>query len=100
LAKRLERSLFAEGFEAILVDASEGTLLSAKDSWNVLFATGFAVIYANPSLEAEERAELEAVAGGRYFDLDALNLPADDADAAQQVLLLAESLRIAPERQE
>jgi hypothetical protein len=40
------------------------------------------------------------VAGSRYFDLDTLNLAAEDADAARQVLLLAESLRIANEKQE
>jgi len=99
LAKRLERALFDERFEAIIVDAKATSLLSPKDSWSVLYAAGFAVIYANPFLEAEERAELEALAGGRYFDLDSLDLPADDADAAQRVLALAESLRIANERQ-
>jgi sulfate adenylyltransferase large subunit len=99
LAKRLERSLFEAGFEAIVVDAKARSLLSAKDSWSILYASGFAVIYANAFLEAEERAELEALAGGRYFDLDSLDLPADDADAAQRVLALAESLRIANERQ-
>jgi hypothetical protein len=99
LAKQLERSLFDERFEAIVVDAKAPSFLSAKDSWKILYATGFVVIYANPSLEAEERAELEAVAGGRYFDLDSLDLPADDAEAAQTVLLLAESLRIANESQ-
>jgi sulfate adenylyltransferase subunit 1 len=94
LAKQLERSLFDQGFEAIVVDANATSLLSAKDSWSVLYATGFVVIYANPSLEAEERVGLETVAGSRYFDLDSLNLSAEDAYAVQQVLLLAESLRI------
>jgi bifunctional enzyme CysN/CysC/sulfate adenylyltransferase subunit 1 len=97
LVKRLERSLFDEGFEAIVVDASEDPLLAARDFWSALYAAGFMVVYANPSLGLGERAELEAVAGSRYFDLDALNLPADDPDAAQQVLVLAESLRIANE---
>jgi hypothetical protein len=100
LVKRLERSLFDEGFEVIVVDASDGPALSARGSWSVLYAAGFAVIYADPSLEPEERVDLEAVAVGRYFDLDALNLPADDIDAAQHVLTLAESLRIANEEQE
>ncbi|HEV8493391.1 MAG TPA: sulfate adenylyltransferase subunit CysN [Candidatus Angelobacter sp.] len=100
LAKRLERALFDEGFEAIVVNANEGPLLAARDFWSALYAAGFMVIYANPSLGPEERAELEAGADGRYFDLDALSLPADDADAAQQVLALAEPLRIANERQE
>ena len=93
LAKRLERSLFQAGLEAIVVDARETSLLSARDSWALLYATGFVVIYANPSLDAEERVELETVAGNRYFDLDQLNLAAEDADATRQVLRLAESLR-------
>jgi len=95
LAKRLERALFDEGFEAIVVDASEGPLLA--DSWSVLYAAGFMVIYATPSLRTEEQVQLKAVAGQHYFDLDALSLPADDADAAQQALALAKSLRIANE---
>jgi sulfate adenylyltransferase subunit 1 len=94
VAKQLERSLFDQGFEAIVVDANATSLLSAKDSWSVLYATGFVVIYANSSLEAEERVGLEALVGSRYFDLDSLDLPADDADAVRQVLFLAESLRI------
>jgi hypothetical protein len=100
LVKRFERALFDEGFEAIVVDASEDPLLAAKDSWSVLYAAGFVLIYATPSVRIEEQIKLKAVAGPRYFDLDALNLPADDTDAAQHVLALAESLRIANEEQE
>ena len=100
LAKRLERALFDEGFEAIVVDADKTSLLSARDQWAILYATGFVVIYVNPSLQPEEQAELKTAAGSGYFDLDALNLPADHADAAEQVLSLAESLRIANEREE
>jgi hypothetical protein len=58
------------------------------------------VIYATPSLRIEKGMQLKAAAGPRYFDLDALNLPADDIDAAQHVLAVAESLRIANEEQE
>jgi sulfate adenylyltransferase subunit 1 len=89
LVKRLERSLFDEGFEAIVVN---GALNGAKDSLSVLYAAGFVVIYANPSLDIEEQMQLKALAGQRYFDLGSLNLPADDADAAQEVLVLAGSL--------
>jgi sulfate adenylyltransferase subunit 1 len=99
LAKQLERSLFEGGFEAIVVDANATSLLPAKNSWSVMYATGFVVIYANPSLEAEERVELKTLAGSRYFDLDTLDLATEDANAVQQVLLLAESLRIANEKQ-
>jgi bifunctional enzyme CysN/CysC/sulfate adenylyltransferase subunit 1 len=100
LAKRLERPLFEAGFEATVVDASEVSPLSARDSWAILYAAGSVVIYAKPFLEPEERVELEAAAGGRYFDLDTLNLAAEGTDAAQQVLVLAESLRIANEKQD
>jgi hypothetical protein len=100
LAKRLERSLFDKGFEAIVVDTSKGPFLAAEDFWSALYAAGFMVMYANASLGIEEQRELKAVAGPHYFDLDALNLPANDANAAQQVLVLAESLRIANGRQE
>jgi sulfate adenylyltransferase subunit 1 (EFTu-like GTPase family) len=99
LARQLERSLFEAGLEAIVVDASKASFLSARDSLAILYATGFVVIYANPSVDREERLELEAVAGSRYFDLDTLTLATEDADAVRQVLLLAESLRTSNERQ-
>src|SRR6478736_9592722 len=43
LAKRLERALFDEKFEAIVVDAKTTSFLSAKDSSSLLYATGFVV---------------------------------------------------------
>src|SRR4029077_788091 len=73
LAKRLERALFEEGFEAIVVDAGTASFLSARNSWAILYATGFVVIYVNPSLEPEERAELKTAAGDGYVDLDTLD---------------------------
>ena len=88
-----------KGLKPLLWMRTKPLFFLPEIQWAILYATGFVVIYANPSLESEERAELKTVAGSGYFDLDALNLPADDADAAQQVLLLAESLRIANERQ-
>ncbi|HEY2362120.1 MAG TPA: sulfate adenylyltransferase subunit CysN [Candidatus Angelobacter sp.] len=97
LAKRLERALFEKGFEAIVVNADKTSLLSARDQWAILYATGFVVIYINPSLGPEERAEMKTVAGSGHFDLDTLELA---AEAVQQVLPLAESLRIANKRQE
>jgi hypothetical protein len=100
LARRLERTLFEKGFEAIVVDADKASLLSARDQWAILYATGFLVIYVNPSLEPEERAEMKTVAGSGHFDLDTLELAAEDSQAVQQVLSLAETLRIANERQE
>jgi sulfate adenylyltransferase large subunit len=97
LARQLERALFEKGFEAIVIDASKTSLLSAKDQWAILYATGFVVIYVNHSLEPEERAELKTVAGSGHFDLDTLQLAAEDGRAVEQVLSLAEALRIVNE---
>ena len=97
LARQLERALFEKGFEAIVIDASKTSLLSAKDQWAILYATGFVVIYVNHSLEPEERAELKTVAGSGHFDLDTLELAAEDGRAVEQVLSLAEALRIVNE---
>ncbi len=91
---RLERVLFDAGFEAIVVDAAKPSLLPAKDSWAILYATGFVVIYSNPSLEQEERADLKTVAGERYFDLGALDLAVEDPGAVEQIVSLADTLRI------
>ena len=97
LARQLERALFEKGFEAIVIDASKTSLLSARDQWAILYATGFVVIYVNHSLEPEERAELKTVAGSGHFDLDTLELAAEDGRAVEQVLSLAEALRIVNE---
>jgi hypothetical protein len=95
LARPLERALFERGFEAIVVDAAKPSLLSARDSWAILYATGFVVIYSNPSLEQIERSDLETVAGDRYFDLEDLNVTAEGGDAVRQIVSWAETLRIA-----
>jgi hypothetical protein len=93
LTTRIERALFEAGFEVIVVDATKPSLLSAKDSWAILYATGFVVIYSNPSLEAEEQVDLKTVAGNRYFNLGALDLATED-DAVRHIVSLADTLRM------
>ncbi len=99
LATRLERELFEAGFKAIVVDATDPSLLSVKDSWAILYATGFVVIYSSSSLKQEERDDLRTVAGERYFDLGALDLATEDADAIRKIVSLADTLRIAGENE-
>jgi hypothetical protein len=90
----LERALFEQGFEVMVVDGKKASFISARTAWATLHAAGFVVIYENPSLGTEERLELRTAAGDHYFDLAQLNLAAGDPEAVQQVLYLAESLRI------
>ncbi len=96
LSSRLERALFNEGFEAMLVEENSSDPL-AKTTWAALHAAGFVVIYHNPSLEPDEASRLQAAAGEHFFDLAELDLPAGDAQAVEYILTLAASLRISHE---
>jgi sulfate adenylyltransferase subunit 1 len=96
LAKKLERALFDEGFEVVLVVEENTPFFSMKAAWSALHAAGFVVLYHNPSLGTEERLELRATAGERFFDFAELNFPAGDGEAIEQILTLAASLRISP----
>ncbi|MGA7622656.1 MAG: sulfate adenylyltransferase subunit CysN [Candidatus Acidiferrales bacterium] len=94
LAPRIERALFAIGFEVIVTHESEAPFASVKAAWAALYAAGFVVIYQNSRLGLEERLELKAAAGDRFFDLSEMNLPVGDAEALEHVLTLAKSFRI------
>jgi sulfate adenylyltransferase large subunit len=96
LCKQLERALFDEGFEVMLVEENPSDLVT-EPSWAALHAAGFVVIYHNPSLDPDGRLRLKAAAGDHFFDLAELDLLARDADAVEHVLTLAASLRIPPE---
>ena len=97
LAKRIERALFEGGFEVIVVGEETGSLVSAKTAWSTLHVAGFVVVYQNPSLGSEERCQLRAAAGDRFFDLAELKLPSDDAEALEHILAFAKTLRFQAE---
>jgi sulfate adenylyltransferase subunit 1 len=94
LTVRIERKLFEEGFEVIVVGGETGASVSPRAAWSALHAAGFVVIYQNLSLGSQERLELKAVVGDRFFDLSELKLPAGDAEALESILTLTETLRL------
>jgi hypothetical protein len=96
-ARRIERALFDDGFEVIVAGEETGSLASAKTAWSTLHAAGFVVIYQNSSLGVEERLELKATAGDRFFDLAELKLISGEADALERILAFARTLRIRAE---
>jgi hypothetical protein len=55
------------------------------------------VVYQNPSLGSEERLELKAVAGGRFFELAGLKPRSGDNDALEHILAFARTLRFRAE---
>ncbi|HEY4776353.1 MAG TPA: sulfate adenylyltransferase subunit CysN [Candidatus Acidoferrales bacterium] len=97
LARRIERALFDDGFEVMVVGEETSSLASAKTAWFTWRAAGFVVIYQSSSLGAEERLELKTAAGDRFFDLADLQLVSGDADALERVLAFARTLRIRAE---
>jgi sulfate adenylyltransferase large subunit len=97
LARRIEHALFEMGFEVMVIDDTEAPFASARTAWAALHAAGLVVVYHNPKLGSEERAELRAAAGDRFFDLSEMNLPAGDAEALEHVVALTKSLRISGE---
>ena len=96
LAGLLERVLFEEQFEVMAVGENSSSY-SARNAWAALHAAGFVVIYHNPSLGAEERMALESAAGGHFFDLADMELPAGNAEAVERILALVEPLRLPPQ---
>ena len=97
LARRIERALFDDGFEVMVVGEETSSLASAKTAWFTWRAAGFVVIYQSSSLGAEERLEFKTAAGDRFFDLADLQLVSGDADALERVLAFARTLRIRAE---
>jgi sulfate adenylyltransferase subunit 1 len=96
LAGQLERLFFEEGFEVMAI-GENSSFSSARDAWTAFHSAGFVVIYHNPSLSAEERLDLQSAAGGHFFDLADLELPAGDTEAVERILALVEPLRIPPQ---
>jgi sulfate adenylyltransferase subunit 1 len=93
LSRRLERALFDQGFEVMLVEENPSDPLP-KNIRAALHAAGFVVLDHNPSLGPNERSHLKAAAGEHFFDLAELGLPVGDAEAVEHILSLAQSLRI------
>jgi sulfate adenylyltransferase large subunit len=93
LTHRIERALFENGFEVAVV-AQQDNRASAQAALTALYLAGFVVLFQGESLSRVERAGLQATAGAHFFDLAERNFLTVDAEAVQQVLALAESLRL------
>jgi sulfate adenylyltransferase subunit 1 len=94
LAEYLERALFAQGFEVLLVVLSEvrPNELTTLLKWTRKI--GSVVILSTPFAEPADKAEWKAQAGDRFFDVTEQGLPADDAEVVRSLLSLARSLRV------
>ncbi len=93
LAAYLERALFAEGFEAVLVSAADVPAGHLETLLRISQSAGLVVILAAESASPEEKLRWKALAADRFFDLAQHALPPDDAESVPLVLSLVCSLR-------
>jgi sulfate adenylyltransferase subunit 1 len=99
LAVRLERLLFALGFEVSHLSHLEFSGDDFAGVLRVAQAAGLIVLYSGNALPEETKRILTAEFTGRYFDLASAPEPhASEEVAARQVLALAQTLRIVEPR--
>ena len=97
LANRLERELFERGFEVLFLGSSQYSLNDLTKFLPVSNSAGLIVIYSTDSVSSEAKRHLAALASDRFFDLSAMNLPANDEEGVQRVLSLIQGLQIGSE---
>jgi bifunctional enzyme CysN/CysC/sulfate adenylyltransferase subunit 1 len=86
LARQLERALFDEHFQVLLV-SGDGVPVSVLESQYPVFeSAGLVVIYSCGALAPEAKRKLDALGADRFFDLSALQLPLEQADAVQKLV--------------
>ncbi|HEV7967928.1 MAG TPA: sulfate adenylyltransferase subunit CysN [Candidatus Acidoferrales bacterium] len=97
LATRLERALFDDHFEVLLMsgDALPASVLESR--YAAFESAGLVVIYACAKLATEAKNKLRELAGDRFFDLSALRLPAEEDEAVRKILSHLQSLRAVAE---
>jgi hypothetical protein len=93
LATRLERALFDDHFEVLLVSGDALPVSSLESQYAVFESAGIVVIYSCAALAPEAKRKLGAPTTNRFYDLSAMKLPTEEDQAVQKVLLLLRSLR-------
>jgi sulfate adenylyltransferase large subunit len=93
LAARLERALFDDHFEVLLVGGDAVPASAIESQYAAFESAGLVVIYSFNTLPPESKRKLSVLAAERYFDLSTLQLPAEEPDSVRKVLSLLQSLR-------
>jgi len=93
LATRLERALFDDHFEVLLVSGDALPVSVLESQYASFESAGLVVIYSCAALTSETKRKLGALAGDRFFDLSALDLSLEESYAVKKVLSHLQSLR-------
>jgi sulfate adenylyltransferase subunit 1 len=93
LATRLERALFDDRFEVLLVSGHAVNVSNLEKQYAAFESAGLVVIYNCDKLGPEDKNKLRVSSGDRFFDLSALGLAGDEGEALQKILSHLQSLR-------
>jgi sulfate adenylyltransferase large subunit len=94
VASRLERALFEQGFEVLLLEDHETSSEVLLDAVGVARRIGAALIYSGHALDTETKRQL-ASQGFRLHDLSLESEKFDEDELFRHALALADSLRLA-----
>jgi sulfate adenylyltransferase subunit 1 len=93
LATRLERALFDDHFEVLLVSGDALPVSALEKQYAVFESAGLVVIYASTALAPEAKHKFDVLTANRFFDLSVLKLPTEENEAIQKIDLLLRQLR-------
>jgi sulfate adenylyltransferase subunit 1 len=99
LAARLERAMFEDHFRVLRIGGDDLPASILESQLKLFQSMGLVVIYSSAVLSAEAKRRLNALAAGRFFDLSALALPAEGAEAVENIVSLVQSLRISTDQE-
>jgi bifunctional enzyme CysN/CysC/sulfate adenylyltransferase subunit 1 len=86
LAARLERALFDDHFEVLLISGDALPVSVLQSQLAAFESAGLIVIYSSIALDPEAKRKLGGRVANRFFDLSALELPVDERAAVQKVV--------------
>jgi sulfate adenylyltransferase subunit 1 len=93
LAARLERALFDDHFEVLLLESDAVSVSDLETQYVALQAAGLVVIYSCDAARPDVKARLSAIGRDHFFDVAALQLADDSPATVQKALLLLQPLR-------
>jgi sulfate adenylyltransferase subunit 1 len=93
LATVLERALFDQHFEVLLLNGDAVSPAALEIQYPGLESAGVVVIYASGTITPATKSKLAGLAANRFFDLGAMELPSGSSDALRKILAQLQSLR-------
>jgi bifunctional enzyme CysN/CysC/sulfate adenylyltransferase subunit 1 len=94
LATRLERALFDDRFEVLVVSGDALGVSNLEKQFAAFETAGLVVIYSCATLAPEAKRKFAALAADRFFDLSTFEVPEEEPDAIRKIVSRLQSLRV------